>query len=261
MKRIACALLVAATCVHLLSCQKNVSSVDDGITPDPVDTLKPTPIPITEDMITTSVMGKIVDENNQPMKDATVRAGGKTTATDEYGIFRIKDINVSRQSTFITVEKSGYFKGSRTINTETRGNAFIRVKMLKKILKATIEADAGSTVTISGGATVTFNAGGFRNATGEIYHGNVQVYGTFYDPARADFDDIMPGALRGLTVDRQSTALKSYGMLNVVMETESGQILELSSDKHAYIKMAASGSSGPSPPLRSPSFLSAQIDS
>jgi len=241
MKWIVFAFIVAVAFVLLSSCQKNVSFTDNGTTPDTMDTLgKPPAVPVIEQMITTSVMGKILDEKEEPMKDATVSAAGKITTTDEYGIFRLKDVTVPQFSAFISIEKTGYLRGSRTISAESGGNAFIRVKMVKKILKATFEADAGATVMITGTASVTFDAAVFRNRAGAAYHGKVFVYGTFYDPAAVDFDEIMPGTLRGLTVDSQATALKSYGMLNVVMETESGEALELSAGKQARIGIPVS---------------------
>jgi hypothetical protein len=107
---------------------KNVSFTDDRYNARPADTLsKPPAVPFTEQMITTSVMGKILMRRREPNEGATVSAGSKTTTTDEYGIFRLRAVTVPKQSALVMREKTGYLK-------EHGRSVRKRVETLKKCL-------------------------------------------------------------------------------------------------------------------------------
>ncbi len=66
-------------------------------------TINPTPV-------TGTVTGKVVDNNNNGVTGATVRAGSNTTTTDDRGLFRFKNISLDKYSSLVTVEKAGFFK-------------------------------------------------------------------------------------------------------------------------------------------------------
>src|SRR5215813_5767087 len=65
-------------------------------------------------MVTASVRGIVVDENNRPVAGATVSSGSNTTTTDRYGTFRFNNISLSKANGYVKVTRAGYFTGSRT---------------------------------------------------------------------------------------------------------------------------------------------------
>ena len=253
-----CALLAAI--LLFASCQKSVKF--DGSTPVPVDSIPSKP-PVSSEpdkLIVTSLMGRILDEKGDPMKDAEVSAGSRMVVTDQYGIFRIQEVTVSEQSSFISVKKSGYLMGSRTVVSQAGGNAFMQIKMVRKVLKASFNAGDGASIYIANSASVKFPANAITDAAGELYRGRVFVYGTLYDPTTADFNDIMPGDLRGITADSQATALKSYGMINVVLETEAGEALQLAKGKTAQIAVPVASGLVSSAPGEIPLWHFSEVD-
>jgi len=255
-----CILVVAI--LLITSCQKAINSDASTPVPDPVDSIpaKP-PVSVEPDkIVVASFIGRILDEKGEPLKDAEASAGGKKGFTDEFGIFRIKDATVSEQSSFIIVKKPGYLTGSRTVISQAGGKAFVQIKMIRKVLKGSFNADDGASLYFGGSAGVKFPANAIMNATGELYSGKVFVYGTMYDPIAGDFSDVMPGDLRGITADSQVTALTSYGMLNVELETEAGDALQLAKGKKAQITISVASALVAGAPAEIPLWHFGEVD-
>jgi hypothetical protein len=61
--------------------------------------------------------GLIVDEQNQPLSNVTVKMNGKTSTTDANGVFTLSNVYVKERFAYLTAEKEGYLSGSRTLIT------------------------------------------------------------------------------------------------------------------------------------------------
>ncbi len=258
-------LAVTAALFIFVSCQKDIEdSLETGQIPLPPATdsipVSNPKSPYPDNIITTSFQGKVLDENGLPLKNAQVMSGQKTTLTDNYGIFRLSEVAASEQSAFIRVVKEGYLMGSRTIMSEANGLHFVQIKLLRKTLKATIDNASGGVATISPKAQVRFQSNSVVTESGQAYSGKVLVYGALLDPTSEDFSAIMPGDLRGLNADSVAVALKSYGMLNIVMESESGAKLQLDHEKMATISLRVAESLLPSAPKEIPLWHFSETD-
>lgn len=219
-------------CLVLFSCQRDPNVILPG---NNSDTLGLPGSNEPDQYTIASVSGKIVDENGEALKNAKVSGGGKVTYTNEYGIFRLYNISVSQQYTVINVSKEGYFNGLRTLLSRTDGNAFIKIKLARKQLTSKFRAASGDVINVQSYAAITFQPNSVVTASGENYDGDVYVYATPIDPTAADFCEIMPGDLRGINADSQAVALRSYGMLNVLLETATGAPLQLAAGSEAAI--------------------------
>lgn len=219
-------------CIVLFSCQRDPNVILPG---NNTDTLGLPGSNEPDQFTIASVSGKIVDENGQALKNAKVSGGGKITYTNEYGIFRLNNISVSQHFTVVNVSKEGYFNGLRTLLSRTDGNAFIKIKLTRKQLTSKFGAASGGVVNIQSYAAITFQPNSVITASGENYNGDVYVYAAPIDPTAADFSEIMPGDLRGINADSQVVALRSYGMLNVLLETATGASLQLATGSEAAI--------------------------
>lgn len=227
-----------ASLILLLSCQREIEGWPDVVPPDTQSDTVLRPIsPPPDNKVTASIQGRVLDENSYPLENAVVIAGDQTAFTDEYGIFRITDATVSEYSTFVKVNKPGYFTGSRTVVSRTGGNGYLQIKMIPKKQAGSFKASGGATVHLDPTAHVQFQPNSVVNMSGQPYSGNVRVFGAVIDPTAEDFTAIMPGDLRGIRSDSQLTAMKSYGMLTVVLEGESGEQLQLAEEKTAVISM------------------------
>ncbi len=223
------AFLVLGFAVTATSCQREV----DGTIPDvivPID-----PAVIDNEMVTGGVNGIVVDENNRPVADATVKSGTNTTTTDRYGVFHFRNINLSKANGTVKVEKNGYFTGYRTFISVAGRINNVRIKMLPKTNSGSFAASAGGTVNISGGAKLVMPVNAVTDAAGTTYSGTVNVAMTWIDPSSADLPYIVMGDLRGITTTGAERGLSTYGMIGVELTGSSGQTLKMASGKTAEL--------------------------
>lgn len=223
------ALLVLGFAVTVTSCQREV----DGTVPDvvvPID-----PAVNDNEMVTGGVNGIVVDENNRPLADATVKSGTNTTTTDRYGVFHFRNINLSKANGTVKVEKNGYFTGYRTFVSVAGRINNVRIKMLPKANSGSFAASAGGTVNISGGAKLVMPVNAVTDAVGTAYSGTVNVAMTWIDPSSADLPFTVMGDLRGITTAGAERGLSTYGMIGVELTGSSGQALKIASGKAAEL--------------------------
>ena len=156
--------------------------------------------------------------------------------TDADGQFTFKDIQLDKDAGFVKVIKTDHFTGSRTflVNGSTTNN--VKIQMIPKTVSGTMASSSGGNVAISGGAKINVTAGSFVNAgNNTAYAGQVSVAGYYLNPADSSLSDSKPGDLRGISTANKEGILKSFGMLSVEMNDESGQKLQLATGKPATI--------------------------
>ena len=89
-----------------------------------------------------NVTGKVIDNNNNAVAGATVKAGSNTTTTDNRGLFRFNNIQLDKYSAVITVEKTGFFKGYRVFSASANNTNFVKLKLVPKTLIGSIDASS-----------------------------------------------------------------------------------------------------------------------
>lgn len=236
-------LLYAATflLVAVLACQKEISGTIDPPTPEVITTVSAT------------VVGRIVDENGAPVQGALVKTGVSSAQTNINGEFRMNKAALSDKRAFITVEKNGYFTGSRTFIAKANQKHYIEIQLLPKTNAGNIDAAAGGTITLSNTSVITLPANGVVvKSTGAVYTGNVQVAMTWIDPTSPNLSRQMPGDLRGINEAGAEVGMQSFGMLGVELTGAGGESLQIASGKKATLKFplpSALSSAPPSIPL------------
>lgn len=236
------ALSVIACFFFAIACERNINS-DLPPGPGPVEPGK---------IITTSFVGRVLDETESPVKNAVVKAGEKTATTDDNGIFRITNVNIPEQYAYLKVEKPGYFNGSRTIIANPYTANFVEVQLIEKKLSGTFNAASDAEIILQGGAAIKFSANCISAKDGAAYTGNVNVHAAVIDPSAPNFSRIMPGDLRGIRTDSSIAAMISYGMITVLLTGNDGQELQLRQGKTAEISMPVSPSLQASAPAEIP---------
>lgn len=208
------------------SCQREV----DGPTPPPA-----TPGVNDLEMVTGGVAGIIVDENNLPVKDATVSSGTQTTQTDRYGAFKFSNIQLSKANGSVKVQKNGYFTAYRTFFSVAGRTNNVRIQLLPKLNSGSFSATAGGTVSITGGAKLVMPANAVTDAGGAAYTGTVNVAMTWIDPSSDQLPYQLMGDLRGITTAGQERGLSTYGMIGVELTGTGGQALKVAAGKTAEL--------------------------
>lgn len=216
--------------IFLLSCQKEIKN-DKPATGDSTGTgVNPIPVQGT-------VTGKVVDNNNNAIAGATVKAGNNTTTTDNRGLFRFNNIQLDKYSSVITVEKAGFFKGYRVFSASANNTNFVKLKLIQKTLIGNIDAGTGGSVNLPDNSKITLPASGVViRSNNQSYSGSVKVYASVIDPTSADIAQIVPGSFQGTDADNYRVTLTSFGMLAVELEGNSGEQLQIASGKTAKLR-------------------------
>jgi hypothetical protein len=221
--------LISAVAVFILvvsyvACQRtNLSSGNfPGI--DPVST-------------TFSLSGRITDFGHLPVSGATVKVGAVTTSTDINGYFRLNGVTVANPgNAFVRVEKDGFFSGSRTFATTAGSITYVAVQLIKKTIAGNFPGASGGTVQIpDNGGSIQIPANAVSTAGNTPYTGNVSVSAFFINPASGDFQEQMPGTLRGIDNSNQETGLQSFSMVAVELSGAGNEKLQMASGKTATI--------------------------
>jgi Carboxypeptidase regulatory-like domain len=209
----------------LLGCQKNNPFPDPGTDPRVDDGVK----------VAASISGFVINENNVPVAGATVTSGGVTTTTNRYGAFRFNNIQISRDNGYVTVTKSGYYKGSRSFLTTAGRNHYVKIKLIPKNIVGNINGGSGGSLTLPGGGKLTLPAAGVVTTGGAAYSGQVDVAMVWLDPTSQDLSLRMPGDLRGITTGGQQRSLQTFGMMGVELTGSGGQELKIATGKKATL--------------------------
>ncbi len=216
-------LLLGISIVILFACRK-ANSLKGGQT--------------SANMVTGSVAGRVTDLNNVPISNAPVTAGTVATTTDANGQFTIKNAQLDKDAGFVKVTMAGYFNGSRTFLTSTNAANNVKIQLIPKIVSGSFTTGLGGNVNVSGGGTVNFLANSVVNATTNVaYAGSVSVSTFYLNPADPNFNEFMPGDLRGINTSNQQSILKVFGMASIEMDDASGEKLQLATGKTATISL------------------------
>ncbi len=214
----------------LFSCKKDLNTPDTT----PVDE-QHFPIP-SASPVTGKLTGIVVNESNQPVQNADVILNGTTYQTDINGLFQTNNVVLDKYITTVTVNKTGYFKALRSFSATASIN-YISIKLIPKTLSGTVDAGAGGTVSLNNGTSITLQSNGIVvKSTGAAYTGAVKVYAAYIDPTSSDFADIVPGSMMARD-NNNMYVLQSTGMVAVDLESDSGQPLQLASNKTASLKL------------------------
>ena len=187
-----------------------------------------------EELVTASVLGTVIDELDNPVADATVRHRGEVYLTDENGIFFIKDASFNSNGSFFTVQKDGYFKGSRTFYPQRESINYAYVQLMRLNDIGQFDATNGGQVSGTDGIVISFPSNAIQ-AEGSLYTGEVSVAAKWLDPNSPNVNILMPGDLVGLDTNGEEMSLVSYGMMAVELFGTSGELLNIASGSMATL--------------------------
>ncbi|MCS3795221.1 carboxypeptidase-like regulatory domain-containing protein [Niastella sp. OAS944] len=223
-------LTIVAALIIAISCQKAATG-DLTTTPPPTGGGGE-----QKEFVIASIAGRILDDNKQPVSGALVKAGSLTATSDIDGKFRITNVSLDKHAGLIKVEKDGFFQGSRTIIVNANAVNNVSIELIKKKVSGTVSGSTGGNITVQGGGNIVFGGNSFVNTAGNAaYTGTVSVSTFFLNPTAPNFNEIMPGALRGITAANEETGLQSFGMMAVELTGAGGEKLQLATGKTATL--------------------------
>ena len=195
--------------------------------------------------VTSALTGIVRDAMGQPLAGATVKVAGLTGETDANGQFMIEDVEVADRVS-VNVSKDGFAKNSTPIGIIEDVENMVLITLAELDYTASFDAADGHAFEIElGGPTVALPAGGFVDADGNAYTGNVNVEATFYD-LESDFEDgnelnATPGDFTAIDGNGEYQRLESYGMFQVNLTDDAGNELNIGATAATVIPLQGAG--------------------
>jgi len=185
---------------------------------------------------TASVFGVVRNDLGNPVPLALVKSAysSNQTYTDVNGVFFLNDFVVYNKLGFITIEKSGYFSGSRSFLPLENGANRVEIQLLPKTISGTFNSISGGQVT-AGSLQMTFPINAIVQANGQPYAGTVNVFARALDPSSQEMFDQMPGDLLGGLND-SLRLLRSFGMAAVELFDSNIEPLQLASGQNVAMR-------------------------
>jgi uncharacterized protein (TIGR02145 family) len=169
------------------------------------------------------VIGRVLTEAGDPVEFADINSGSQFITTDINGVFAFDNAVLHDKVGYITVNKKGYFEGSRTFIPVPGGN-IVEIRMLKKNFAGSFNSGEGGLISTEN-IQLNFPSGSVTQ-NGVNYAGNVNVFVNSIDPGSANFFSEMPGNLIGNQYGGVR-GLTSFGMIAVEMQSELGEVLRI----------------------------------
>lgn len=182
------------------------------------------------------IFGIVSDEFGNAIEGADVSCSTSTTQTNVFGIFIFSDINLPEKNAVIHISKTGYFKGTKTIVRPTQNINNVRLTLLTKRQIMVFNTSSGGTV-VTTNTKITIPSNAIKNLNGSVYNGAVNVYGKYLDPTDADLANKIPGDLVGENISGEEKLLQTYGMMNIILEDNAGNLLNIADGKKANIEI------------------------
>ncbi|MEM6718724.1 MAG: Calx-beta domain-containing protein [Bacteroidota bacterium] len=234
-------LRISLSFLLLLLCTFSCKNDDNVIPQQPTAEEEQPVIPINfEENFGTSVtarfLGRVVDEDNNPIQGATIRIGTTVTTTDLFGLFSASSSEVFERFAYITAEKAGYINGSRALAPSITDVNRVEIMLLKADVIGTITSGEAATVNLSNGTEVSFS-GNYTREDGTPYNGQVEVVLKHLSPDDDNMDMMMPGMLFAQDGSGDAVTLETYGMLAVELLSNTGEALQLAEGSTSQITM------------------------
>ncbi len=166
-----------------------------------------------------TLSGEVFDLNSEPLAGATVHLGNQVVQTDQNGVFQLTGL-ANAEKAVLKIEKAGYFNSYPVFYPQQNVGRHIRAEMMERPQVGTV--DASTKIVSIDNHQIDFTNATFKDGSGNPYTGAVNVYATYLDPTAENLPYFMPGDLVGINTEEEQQLLKSFGMLNVELEDNSG---------------------------------------
>lgn len=184
---------------------------------------------------TTSIFGRVFDEEGKPVAGATVKGYGALTTTDADGIFILNNLSVPSERCFITCSASGFFDGVRAAKPRSGAATPIEITLIRQTVVGTVNSQNPAAIELNNGGVIQLPANGVKSENGTAYNGKIEVLARLLRPDSEDFRQLFPGDIVAQRTDGTETTLLSYGMMIVELRTPDGQPLNLATNATATL--------------------------
>lgn len=177
----------------------------------------------------TSISGKVFNQNNEPLSGVTVKINGKSTISDSEGAYEISNLATSNSKLTIQYSKDGFISLTRTVTIAQSINVSVALISLSSdiVSQTSFSAVEGTTIT-STGSYVILPANNYKDINGNQYTGTVKAQVIYINPDNNNFSQLIDGS--SYLTDEYGQYLESFGVLRVELYDASGNEIIYNAD-------------------------------
>ncbi|MFK7806207.1 MAG: carboxypeptidase-like regulatory domain-containing protein [Saprospiraceae bacterium] len=195
----------------------------------------------TDEPVTASVFGKVLNQNGYPVANAQVTLGSETLLTNDQGVFLFRETTMNATGTFIQVEKKPFFfaGGTRFFPKEGSEN-YVTIRLLPKETGSSFRSDEDVISEFEENLTIVLQANSLLLPNGTTYEGSVTPYIHQLRTERENMIDFLPGNLQGIDRTSKEVALSTFGAVALDFYSENGERLSLDEEKKVELSFLVS---------------------
>jgi hypothetical protein len=227
--------LITVSLLLIISCKKG----EENFSPSSptINTIIPqnnyTPPAVT---FKAPVQGFVVDADGNTISGAEVKTGNKTATTDINGYFRIENADFTGDFCYIKATKNGFFTASTTVHGVEGKSYAANLVLTQPEQTKTFNTANGASINLQNGAKIELPANGYVTSANTTYTGNVTAWVKHINPEADNYGDLIPGGdLRAYDAAGNDRILYSFGMLNIELHDDRGNLLQLAEGKEATL--------------------------
>jgi hypothetical protein len=222
-------LLISLLLLVFFSCKDDEKDI---VSPD----REYTPRVIQETYGNAKLVGFVNDKNGSPLADVTVFFGEEKTTTGSDGSYQLNTLSAGANKR-IWFEKDGYASTQKLadISEELPNRIDASLFPIGKTMKMTSDGGKIETENFS----VEIEPAGFVYSDGTPVEVDVIVEATAFLTSEDEFLDAFPGEFRGTRTDGTTTAIESFGFIDVELKVETGEPVKMAEGVMATIKIKA----------------------
>ncbi len=207
------------TLVLLVGCYKDA----DFFVPDSND---------PQQFVKSGFSGIVTDESGAPISGAIIFIGSRQTETDINGVYFLENVSVNIEQAFVTVSKTGFYENSRTLTAKVNSQINLNFILTRKQEIGTFAVTAGETYSLPDGAVLEIPADGIAD-----FRGNASLFANTWDLMDINLSSKMPGDFIGEDESGAEKSLIPYGILVIAANDDSGNSLNIATDKIFKIRI------------------------
>lgn len=192
-----------------------------------------------------TITGKVVSREGQPIANATVSAGNRSTSSNAAGLYTLSAVAAGTRVAVKAVADN-YAETLKTTAVSNGSSSTIDLPMLAVGATASIDPAAGGTVSMNNSpAQVTLPAAGLARVDGSAINGAVKAQITPINPALDS--KLMPADFTTIAGDGTARTIESYGALVVNLTDAQGVRVNLANGKSSTIRIPVGSRSSARP--------------
>ena len=190
-------------------------------------------------IVTPTVTSVVVTQDGTPVSNVSVTGLGSAGTVNPDGTVTINAGQLDPNGTMVTVSSPGFWPENRVLMPGPNGADLRETFVMEPKVKAgDIDPTTGGTIELGDNFSVTLPENTIvTKEDGTPYDGVVEVYVNHDAPE--DFDEMLNSAGNALAQmpDGSMAALESYGMMDIALESPSGEPLVLDESTKAEVRM------------------------